>query len=315
MNQIIALLLAGLLCLSAAGCARNMEDVPAPADPPVEQTPDADPVPISQPVTVEEPEPETVWEVPDTARLSLLQTEYPVGTEKVTLVIENTGDAEIGYGLHFSCVKFVDGQWSRDNYADGLMFIEIMSIVKPHSVQTMELDWSLLHRPLDEGLYRVTGSKLWIGQGETDAVTDPWQLDFRVTKDAQPEPDFALVVQNQPVSTLEETLSLHFINNTGAEGYVQSIPHLERLRDAGEWAEVPWKDIVGFCGTPDPLPVTGRDWSENVQQLWGRLEEGQYRLSYKVGREFETEETVYGAFTVCAPELMICGYPPADQQE
>ena len=61
--------------------------------------------------------------------------------------------------------------------------------------------------------------------------------------------------------------------------------------EAGGWEEVPYKEDVGFCGTPDPLPPEGKDWSEDLLYLWGTLEDGDYRLSYEVGDTFDTEIT------------------------
>lgn len=308
MNQILALLLAGLLCLSAAACGRSApnEGTDKPENSPAEQNAPG-PAPISQQVLMEEPAAEPVWEVPGTARLSLLQTEYPAGAEKMTLVIENTGNAEIGYGLHYSCEKFVDGQWSKVDFIDNLYFRDVLYTAEPHSMRTMELNWGLLRKPLDEGLYRVTGSSIGVGE---NGKTDNWQLNFRVTAEAQPEPDFALVVLGQPVSAAADTIALHFINNTGADTDVLLIPHLERQDENDEWQEVPLKDGVGFCGMADPLPAEGRDWSEDVLYLWGMLDEGRYRLHYEIRRGAETESLVYGEFTVSAPE--ICTLPLAE---
>lgn len=309
MNQFIALLLAGLICLSASACSTEppVEGNNVRENPPVEQA-SPNTKPISQPVDIDTPEPETVWEVPGKAKVSLLQSEYPAGSEKMTVVFENTGAVELGYGLEFSCEKFVNGQWSKVEFADGIAFAEILCIVEPHSVRTEELNWSAaLREPLTEGLYRVTGGKLSFG----DEVSDRWHVDFLVTRDAQPEPDFALYV-SQPVSSVSEIIAVHFVNNTGEDASVLSIPHLERKDENGDWQEVPWKEGIGFCGTPDPLPVSGRDWSEDLMYLWGRLEEdGQYRLYYEVNPYSESEVNVYGEFTVCAPE--ICGYPTAEQ--
>lgn len=309
MNQIFSLLLAGLLCLSAAAYSQDVPNADADrqAAPPVEES-EPEPTPISQPVLIEEPALETVWEVPGTARLSLLQTEYPAGTEKMTLVVENTGDVEIGYGADHFCEKYVDGQWVKADFVDNLCIEDVLYIVEPHSVRTMELYWSQLLQPLEEGLYRITGSEIWVGK---NGKTDHWQLNFRVTADARPEPDFALVVPGQPVSAAAETIAVHFINNTGADANVLLIPHLERQDEYGNWQEVPWKDGVGFCSMPDPLPAGGRDWSEDAAYLWGMLEEGQYRLHYEIRRGAETEAVVCGTFTVCAPEM--CAYPTAEQ--
>ena len=70
MTQMIALLLAGLLCFGVTGCAQDRPEPLAAGDEPVEQA-QPDPVPLSQPLPAEEPEPSAVWEVPGTARLSL----------------------------------------------------------------------------------------------------------------------------------------------------------------------------------------------------------------------------------------------------
>jgi len=130
-------------------------------------------------------------------------------------------------------------------------------------------------------------------------------------------PDYDLYISDQPIPTVEgcgitDRLPVYFINNTGEDGYVLSIPHLEKLDDNGAWAEVPYKDDIGFCGTPDPLPAAGREWSEEISFLWGRLEDGQYRLSYAVGPTQDTEETVSGEFTLYTPENN-AGLPLAPQ--
>ena len=119
--------------------------------------------------------------------------------------------------------------------------------------------------------------------------------------------DYALAISDQPIPTVEgclvsDRLPVRFINNTGEDGYVLDIPHLERKNEAGEWEPVPWREDVGFCGTPSPLPVEGRDWSEDLRCLWGALEDGEYRLSYEVGATFATEEWAYGEFTLYTPE-------------
>lgn len=123
----------------------------------------------------------------------------------------------------------------------------------------------------------------------------------------EPEPDYALYISDQPVPIVQgclvtDRLPVYFINNTGKDGYVLDIPHLERQNDAGEWEAVPWKEGVGFCGTPSTLPAEGREWSEELSMLWNPLDDGLYRLSYEVGETFETEDIAYGAFTLYTPE-------------
>jgi hypothetical protein len=123
----------------------------------------------------------------------------------------------------------------------------------------------------------------------------------------EPEPDYALCISDQPIPTVDgclvtDRLPVHLINNTGKDALVLLIPHLERRNEAGGWEEVPYKEDVGFCGTPDPLPPEGKDGSEDLLYLWGTLEDGDYRLSYEVGDTFDTEDMAYGEFTLYTPE-------------
>ena len=295
-------LLAAALALSFTACAAG--DVPADAGEPEPAPSLAEPAPISHPVSPEEPEMETVWTVREGMTLSLLQTEYPVGVEKLTLVLDNATELEMDYGLHFSVQKYRDGGWQEEDFPEALFFADMLCALPARSVTTMDLNVGLLGRPLDEGLYRITGSPLWIGDGHEESPA--WHVDFRVTADARPEPDYALYISSQPIPTVEgclvtDRLPVYFINNTGVGGNMLDIPHLERRNDAGEWEAVPWKEGIGFCGTPDPLPAEGRSWSEDLSVLWEPLEDGRYRLSYEVAT-FDTEETAYGEFTLYTPE-------------
>lgn len=123
----------------------------------------------------------------------------------------------------------------------------------------------------------------------------------------QPEPDYALVIPGQPIPTVKgcavtSRIPVNFINNTGEDGYVLDIPHLEKRDENGDWTEVPYQEDIGFCGTPSTLPAGGREWSEDIVMLWGGLDAGEYRLSYEVGPTFDTEDRAYGEFTLYTPE-------------
>ena len=312
MKKLFVLLLAVAMCLSFAACAAG--NVPADAGEPEPAPGPAEPAPISHPVSPEEPEPETVWTLSEGITLSLLQTEYPVGVEKLTLVLDNPTELELDYGLHFSVQKYRDGGWQEEDFPESLFFADMLCALPAQSVATMDLPVGLLGRPLDEGLYRITGSSLWIG--DEHAESPAWHIDFRVTADARPEPDYALYISSQPIPMVEgclvtDRLPVYFINNTGVGGNMLDIPYLERQNDAEEWETVPWKEGIGFCGTPDPLPAEGQSWSEDISMLWGTLEDGRYRLSYEVRPTFDTEEIAYGEFTLYTPEDNH-GLPPAE---
>ena len=307
MKKLVALLLSAALCLGVAGCAAGNAPVGAgePGLASAQPAVPVEPVPVAQPVAVEEPEPETVWTIREGMTLFLLQTEYPIGVEKLTLVLDNSTELELDYGIHFSVQKYRDGGWQEEDFPETLFFADMLYTLPAKSVATMELNIGLLGRPLDEGLYRVVGGPVWAGEDRQESPA--WHVDFRVAADAQPEPDYAVYISGQNIPAVNgclvtDRLPVYFINTTGEDGYVLDIPHQERLNDAEEWEEVPWKEGVGFCGTPSTLSAAGRDWSEDISMLWGALEDGRYRLSYEVGATFETEEVAYGEFTLYTPE-------------
>lgn len=307
MKRFWIILLTAALCLTACG-----KDAPAPevsAAPPeapaaiAPETPEA--APVSQPAAVEGPEPVTVWSGWPGVTLSLLQESYPVGVQDITLVIDNQSDGEICYGEHFSCQRFADGAWQDVPFKDRTGFHDMAYGLQADSVWILPLNMALLEEPLEEGLYRLTGQEIYYRDpGEGSA---PWQLDFRVTAEAQPEPDYALYISKEPIPTVDgclvtSRLPVYLINNTGKDGQVLLIPHLERWNELDKWEEVPYQENIGFCGMPDPLPAGNKAWSEDTVLLWGTLEDGRYRLSYEVGDTFDTEDRAYGEFTLNTPE-------------
>lgn len=306
MKRFWTVLLIAALCLTACGKAAPPPEASAvPPEAPAVTAPETPKVaPVSQPA-VEEPEPVTVWSGWPGVTLSLLQESYPVGVQEITLVLDNQGEVELGYGESFSCQRFVDGAWQEIPLKERVFFRDILYSVYAGSVGTVTLDMGLLEQTLEEGLYRLIGEGLYLVDSMEES--EPWQLDFRVTAEAQPEPDYALYISKEPVPAAEgclvtDRLPVYFINNTGKDGQALLIPHLERWNEAGEWEEVPYQENIGFCGTPDPLPAGNKAWSEDMLYLWGTLEDGRYRLSYEVGDTFDTEDRAYGEFTLYTPE-------------
>lgn len=304
MKKLLALFLTALLFTA---CGAPAQEPPVePSSVPAER-PEKREVPAQS--ALEEPEPQTVWEVPGTAVVSLLQETYPVGPERMTVIVENTGGEKLGFGMDAHFEKFEDGQWHSVEFVDNACFTDEMWMVSSGSARSLPLCLGLLKQPLSEGLYRVTGTTLYIG--DNGEKTEPWQLRFRAAPGGAPEPDSALYILGQPVSGVADKLSVLLLNSTGEAGPMQDIPYLERRNEAGEWIEVPYKDNVGFCGTPDGLPAGDSERWEPVLTLWGILEEGRYRLSYPVEEKGRMDGRMYGEFDVIAPELMICGYPTA----
>lgn len=288
--------LAALLLLTA--CAAAPAEMNAPADGGVP----APGAPAQPTGGAEAPDPVFTWTVTDGITFSPLQEIYPVGTERITVVLENRTDLELTYGEGYAFQQYTAGQWRDVDRRAYEGWRDVAWILQPHSAQSFTVD----AQPLEEGLYRVIGQdmRLW----PLEETVPAWQVEFRVSAEGRPEPDYGLLIPDQPVSGLE-TIPVLFLNATGQEGYVLDIPHLER-READRWVEVPYREQVGFCGTPSTLYPAGRIWSEEPSVLWGALTPGLYRLSYQVGPTFATEETVSAEFTVERPE--ICAYPLAD---
>ena len=307
MKKFFAVLL--VLCLGLAGCGVGENQEPeAGMVLPVE------PVPVAQTGPAELPEPEAVWTAVEGVTFSLLQDTCPVGTTELTLVIENRSDLEISWGTHELYEKYVDGQWQKLDHSDEIFFRDMMLTLQPQSVRTETLSALGLLEPLDEGLYRVTGSTVFAGcEG-----AGKWQVSFRVAADTQAEPDYALYISSQPIPAVDgclvtDRIPAYFINTTGEDAEVLLIPHLEMLDENGEWVEVSFKENIGFCGTPDPLPPEGKAWSWESSMLWGSLEDGRYRVGVLCQPYLDTEETVYGEFTLYTPENG-AGLPLAPQE-
>ena len=102
MRKILMLLLTAAMCLTACGKDAPLPEVPVePEAPPAAAAPEA--VPVPAPATPEEPEMVTVWSGWPGVTLSLLQENYPVGVQEITLVLDNRSEMEFDYGEHFSC--------------------------------------------------------------------------------------------------------------------------------------------------------------------------------------------------------------------
>lgn len=314
MKKLFAAALALALCLGAAACAAGTPEVegepgPLPAAPPAA----GGLSPAPQPLLPEEPEPETLWTSPEGVTVSLLQDAYPPGTETLTLLLENQSGLELDCAVGASYEKYLDGRWEPLPAGKAMFMPDVLERVQARSLTALALSVGRpqLAEPLSEGLYRVTGNGLWLG-GE---MVKDWRVDFRVTADAQPEPDYAVYVSRRPIPAMEgcavlDRLPVRVINTTGRDAQILMIPHLERKTAAGTWEGVPV--LVGFCGVADPLPAGGLEWGEPIQTIWGTLADGEYRLSYQVGGSSDPEEAAYGMFTLYTPEGG-GGLPPAGE--
>ena len=133
-------------------------------------------------------EPETTWTGLDgNLTVSVLQPEYPVGVETITVVIENNSLGTAMYGESYELQKYVDGAW--ENASGMLSFNAIGYSLEEYQRRTLEFCTSLYPAPLGVGLYRIIGSDLdyTSSDGASTVVTEQYVVEFLVTEDA-PEP-------------------------------------------------------------------------------------------------------------------------------
>lgn len=314
MKRLLPLLLSALLTLTA--CASGTESCPAGDSVPATETTETF---VGEPV-------KSSWAVNDHITISLPQSVYPVGTENFTVTLENRGDETMLYGESYS-FQYHDGSgWTDPATIENYAFNAIGYLLTPGSTQTLEVGPWMLQEPLQEGLYRIVGCTLRVagsedqlGYGGDYTEYAPYELEFRISAEADvhtvilPEDSgdanapFRLEIR-QPEPGAQR-LEFSFLNESGADAEVLLIPTLEYINEFGNWEIVLFREDVGFCGTPDPLPVGRKDWAEDLPLLWGQLPDGEYRLSFTVTDNDGTEHTACGQFTY---EDGLCGLPTAD---
>ena len=133
-------------------------------------------------------EPETTWSALDgILTVSVLQPEYPVGVETVTLVLENNSLGEVMYGESYNVEKYVDGEWV--NVSGGRSFTAVGLVLAEHDRRTLTVSTEMFPAPLGTGLYRITGTELSYTAEDNSSVTvtEAYMVEFLVTGDA-PEP-------------------------------------------------------------------------------------------------------------------------------
>lgn len=132
--------------------------------------------------------------------------------------------------------------------------------------------------------------------GLTD-VSPPDVTDAPDETDARP---FYLELSGERF-TAEQTISYIYVNNTDERINVLAIPRLEKDTENG-WLELPFKENVGFCGTPDGVAAMDRstEWTLDVENLYGApLEAGRYRLSFDVvDDDYEKFDEIFGEFEI-----------------
>ena len=224
MKRYLIGLLAALLCLSA--CAADGPDGAGLCLAETDPAPEAGPVPSaggessSDAEASQLPQPNASWDVTEDITLSLLQAANPVGTQSLTMVLENRGGQKMLLGPGAVCEQYADEQWApvetkslniSGNPAYEAVIDYTLSL-SPQSTTSFTIG-TRMDSPLAEGLYRITGSALRTvdEQGQTVEEYPAYQLEFLVTEDASSEPDYAVFVSSRPVSPETDSLPIYLL--------------------------------------------------------------------------------------------------------
>ena len=140
------------------------------------------------------PEPVTEWTVTDGITIRLMNKEFPVGVEQMTIIMENRTDQIMLYGNGWSFERYENGRWiplpNRENVgftAEGYTLYE-------HKMDVFHASTFALKKSLAEGLYRVTGCSLRVADDEENLSANgdhssypAYQLEFIVSRNALPD--------------------------------------------------------------------------------------------------------------------------------
>ena len=143
--------------------------------------------------------------------LHLRQDSYPVGTESFTLVLENRGADTLLYGQGWVFEKYEKGEWVSLPEKENCAFTSEGYILGDHDRQTLTLSTFMLTNPLTEGLYRITGCAMRVSASEDGIFTEeqytaypPYELQFLISEEAEPESTEALLREDWQWHTLRE---------------------------------------------------------------------------------------------------------------
>lgn len=134
------------------------------------------------------------WTVTDGITLRLMNSRFPEGVEKMTLVMENRTDNVMLYGNGWSFEQYNNGKWIPLQNKENVAFTAEGYTLYDHRRDVFHISTFALEKPLTEGLYRVTGCSLRVASDDENLsyggnYTDypPYKLEFAVKKDALPD--------------------------------------------------------------------------------------------------------------------------------
>jgi len=100
--------------------------------------------------------PNSEWMLTEGMTFRLHQDRQPIGTDGVTIIMENRSDYVMLYGYGFVWERYVNGEWVRLTHRENTAYISIGFTLNDHELKTFFASTSTLQYPLSEGLYRIS---------------------------------------------------------------------------------------------------------------------------------------------------------------
>jgi len=201
-KMLCMLLLMAVTAVLFCACAAPAEEQPVQAKS-VSICGTGTPEPIAEPL----PAPVNEWTVTKGITLRLMNSEFPEGVERMTIIMENRTDQVMLYGNGWNFERYENGEWvPLPNREDAAWTSEGYTLFD-HKQDTFHVSTFALKEPLTEGLYRVKGCTLRVAKDDENlsaggSYTDypAYQLEFAVKKDALP--DRGLPEESPPIGGL-----------------------------------------------------------------------------------------------------------------
>ena len=135
--------------------------------------------------------PASSYKVTDGITVSLDQDSYPLGTETFTVTFTNNSQQILEHGADYMFQYYDGSDWSNMETDEIYAFDMMAYIVQPGESRTLLVTPWFLKEPLQEGRYRIVGSKLRVADnadgfvfGGDHTEFDPYILEFDITGSA-----------------------------------------------------------------------------------------------------------------------------------
>ena len=135
--------------------------------------------------------PASSYKVTEDITVSLDQDSYPLGTETFTVTFTNNSQQILEHGADYMFQYYDGNDWINVETVEFYAFDMMAYIVQPGESRTLDAGTWFLQAPLQEGRYRIVGSKLRVADnadgfvfGGDHTEFDPYILEFDITGSA-----------------------------------------------------------------------------------------------------------------------------------